>query len=107
MTQNKYYVYVHISTIDDIPFYVGFGHGVRCKVKSKRSDEWKLIASNGYRIELLCDKLSISHANIFEKLYIRIFRKVGFPLVNKINGGTGNTTRREELLRLREKDYHK
>lgn len=113
MKENKFYVYVHISKENDIPFYIGFGQKYRISCKSKRSLEWNKIAINGFYYGKIKDNMSREEANLFEKYCISIFKKIGFNLVNKINGGSGNSKRKsyseeyKKILSLRGKEYWK
>lgn len=94
-TENRFYVYVHISMITNLPFYVGFGQNNRISVKSKRSKEWfDIVCNEGYYYGFLRKEMTREEANIFEKKCIEVFQSLGFNLVNKINGGSGNSKRK-------------
>lgn len=94
MDLNDFYVYVHISTETDLPFYIGFGRKSRIKVKTRRSIEWNEIADKGYYYGFLGENMSREDANLLEKFCIKSFKELGFNLVNKINGGSGNSCRK-------------
>lgn len=95
INDNRFYVYVHVSKTTDLPFYVGFGQKNRITTKSKRSIEWlDIVKREGYYCGFLKKDMERYEANIFEKICIKTFNKIGFNLVNKINGGTGNSKRK-------------
>lgn len=94
--ENNFYVYVHFSKKNDLPFYIGFGQKNRISTKSKRSKEWNdIVERDGYYYGFLKSDLSRSDANAFEKYCIKTFIELGFELVNKINGGSGNSKRKK------------
>lgn len=93
--ENIFYVYIHISKETDLPFYIGFGQKNRIKTKSRRSKEWnEIVDKEGYYYGFLKKEMSRVDANFFEKFCINIFNEIGFKLVNKINGGSGNSSRK-------------
>jgi hypothetical protein len=95
LKSNRFYVYVHISKYTNLPFYVGFGQKNRISVKSKRSKEWVDVVDNeGYYYGFLKKDMTREESNIFEKHCIKSFFELGFNLVNKINGGSGNSKRK-------------
>jgi hypothetical protein len=93
---NDYYVYAHFSRDTDTPFYVGFGRKYRMSTKSKRSKEWfDIVNKHGYYYGELRSNMDRQTANLFEKYCIKTFIEIGFSLVNKINGGSGNSKRKK------------
>jgi hypothetical protein len=88
---NKYYVYIHINSKTDLPFYIGLGQKYRISSKSGRNKKWIEIASNdGYYYGYLKENLSFEDANKYEKEYIKLFKDIGFDLANLNMGGSGN-----------------
>ena len=60
----SYYLYRHLDTINNIPFYIGVGtnsenkYYKRSRDKIRRSDEWKEYVKNvcpNYKIEILLE----------------------------------------------------
>jgi hypothetical protein len=109
---NIFYVYIHISKETDIPFYIGFGQKNRISVKTKRSLEWQEIVKNeDYYYGFLKKNMTREDANEYEKLCIKTFKNIGFNLVNKINGGSGNSNRKKyspeyiKILSERSREY--
>jgi hypothetical protein len=95
LNDNRFYVYVHISKKTDLPFYVGFGQNYRISIKSRRSQEWnEIVEKEDYYYGFLRKNMYREEANLFEKFCIKFFIEIGFNLVNKINGGSGNSKRK-------------
>ena len=93
MTQNKYYIYLHIKLDTGEPFYVGKGTGNRANSKMNRSKWWKnTVTKHNYDVIMLEEGLIEEEALIREIYWIkRIGRKdIGLgPLVNMTDGGEG------------------
>jgi hypothetical protein len=78
-----YTVYVHFSEIDNQPFYVGLGkNDNKCQDKSSRpkqsfdkNSKWFEIAKNGYKIEIISNKLTKNQAYILERELIDTYGK--------------------------------
>lgn len=90
----RYYVYIHWRLSDDLPFYVGKGSGCRAwEVTGKaRNPYWHRVANkHGYRITILFDNLTEHQAFELEKIAIRTFRHMQYPLTNLSDGGEGNS----------------
>ena len=92
--ENNYYIYVHCTLDEDIPFYIGKGKKNRCKHHSDRSDWWKrIVAKHDYYIKILEINLTQEVALSKEKEYILKFGrrqfKNGGTLVNLTDGGDG------------------
>lgn len=92
--EENFYIYVHCTLDENIPFYIGKGKKDRCKQHLDRSDWWKRIANkHDYYIELLEINLTEEEAFAKEKDYISKFGrrqfKNGGTLVNLTDGGEG------------------
>lgn len=94
MEQKIYYVYFHYLVGSDKPFYVGMGHGDRCKATDSRNKLWR-----EYRLgkkwfyELKDTNLTYHEACNLEKKYVKQFGKInnGTGILTNLNdGGTGN-----------------
>jgi hypothetical protein len=91
------YVYRHIRTDKNEPFYIGIGKDATYKrayqcSKTKRSEFWHNIASKGYEVEILMDNLTWEQACEKEKEFISIYGRKDLgkgTLVNLTNGGEG------------------
>lgn len=91
------YVYRHIRTDKNEPFYIGIGKDATYKrayqsSKTKRSDFWHNIAIKGYEVEILMDNLTWEQACEKEKEFISIYGRKDLgkgTLVNLTNGGDG------------------
>lgn len=91
------YVYRHIRTDKNEPFYIGIGKDDTYKrayvnSKDKRSEFWHNIAKNGYEVEILMDNLTWEQACEKEKEFISIYGRKDLSkgtLVNLTDGGEG------------------
>jgi hypothetical protein len=117
------YVYRHIRIDKNEPFYIGIGKDDTYKrayqsSKTKRSDFWHNIASNGYEVEILMDNLTWEQACEKEKEFISIYGRKDLgqgSLVNLTNGGDGAIeiskesieSIRKKLTGLKQSEYTK
>lgn len=90
----NFYIYLHITLDEDIPFYVGKGKKDRCKNHLDKSEWWNnIVNKHDYYIRILDVNLSEEEAFEKEKEYISFFGrrnlKEGGTLVNLTNGGEG------------------
>jgi len=72
--QNKYYIYAHVDSKTNEPFYIGKGTGRRAKQKRPNNPKWmekvKELGGN-YKIEILKDNLTEDEAYELEEIYIK------------------------------------
>lgn len=90
----QYYIYTHTRVGDEHPFYVGKGFGNRAYSTQSRSQFWKNVAKDGYRIEFEFENLSEEDAFQMEKDMIKMYgrRDLGTGcLVNLTGGGEGSS----------------
>lgn len=90
------YVYRHIRTDLNQPFYIGIGtrndnyFRAYQKTKNKRSNFWFNIAKNGYEVEILFDNISKGEAILKEKEFIKLYGRKDINtgiLCNLTDGG--------------------
>lgn len=97
VTDNKYYVYLHIKSSDGTPFYVGKGKGDRCSYIHRRGSFWdNVVNKHGFEVLMLEDNLNETLAFDLECYWIdRIGRRdLGTgPLINLTGGGEGTSGR--------------
>lgn len=100
---NQFYLYRHIRTDLNIPFYIGVGkkelnHGSTLKQEYKRAfrpfdrtKHWKNIAAKGYDVEIIYETDSLEEIKLKEIEFINLYGKSsnGGILVN-INDGGGS-----------------
>ena len=90
---NIFYVYAHYKPNEDMPFYVGKGHGNRSYDKTYRNRWWHNIVNKyGYRVEIMYDNLTEAQAFDLEKEFIKRYGRADLgcgPLVNMTDGGDG------------------
>lgn len=88
-------VYRHVRVDMNQVFYIGIGKELqRAFTKKGRNYDWKLISSNGYRVDILFDNISYDEALQKEKEYIKLYGRMDLglgTLVNKTNVGQGST----------------
>ena len=108
------YVYRHIRTDKNEPFYIGIGSDANYNrahqnSKNKRSDLWHRVSSKGYEVEILMDDLTWEQACEKEKEFISMYGRINKgtgTLSNLTDGGDGSlgaVISPENLLRLKEK----
>ena len=88
---NIAYVYVHTRLDNGLPFYVGKGKGNRYKNQMQRSIHWKNLVKkhNGFNYHKLVENIDDEFAYLIEQEVISKYKWLGYPLVNKTDGGEG------------------
>lgn len=90
MTENRFYVYVHMRKTDDSVFYVGKGCRYRSTSKEGRNPHWHNIANkHGFIAEIVETGLTCEAACAAEIKLIQDLKDQGIKLCNKTNGGEG------------------
>ena len=97
------YLYRHIRTDLNQPFYIGIGSDSNYKrafTKKGRSYSWKDIVykNSPYEVEIILDDLSWDEACAKEKEFIQIYGRKDLnlgPLVNFTDGGEGQWGRKD------------
>lgn len=105
MTQ--YYVYLHLTADEEIPFYVGKGSKNRAYVHSYRSKHWRsIVDKHGLKVEFIAKCLNEIEAFYLENFFIKLYgrKERGGLLVNQTDGGEGQsgaivTDEKRELMR--------
>jgi len=107
MLQKSYYVYVWFRR-NDVPCYVGKGHGDRWKqhlTRSKNRHLSNILAKEKkqMRAEIVANQLTESEAFELEMLLISVIgrRQHGGPLVNSTDGGEGTSGYKHVNRRMR------
>jgi hypothetical protein len=88
---NTAYVYVHTRLDNGLPFYVGKGRGNRYKSPMQRNKHWHNLVNkhNGFNYHKLVENIDNEFAYLIEKEVISKYKWLGYPLVNKTDGGEG------------------
>jgi hypothetical protein len=88
----KFVTYIHLK-LDNSIFYVGKGIERRAKSKHSRNQHWKNTVKKygGFKSEILAYWGTEEEAFSHEKLLISCFKDMGYKLVNKTDGGEGNS----------------
>lgn len=86
-----FYVYAHKRADDGSVFYIGKGTKRRAYNKSRNSHWKNIVAKHGYTIEFLATGLDEEFAFLVEQEAIDLYRRRGFVLANKTDGGEGST----------------
>jgi hypothetical protein len=88
-----FYVYIHYTADDNVPFYVGKGYADRAYVTKGRNEWWNnIVNKHGYNVEIIHENLTDEEAI---KIEIETIAKIGRrdkkegPLVNLTDGGEG------------------
>jgi hypothetical protein len=69
ISNNKYYVYAHITLTSNEIFYVGKGMGKRCYNVKRRSKYWdRIVNKYGYDIIILEDNLT-NEESLLKEVY--------------------------------------
>jgi len=85
----QHYTYAHLSTADNSIFYIGKGQKKRAYVKGGHNAEWKKIADQGYKIEILAQWTTADEAYEHERLLVSCAKDLKWPIVNISEGGKG------------------
>lgn len=90
-TSNSY-VYVHYKSSDGTPFYVGKGStGYRHTSKASRNKHWHFIVNkHGFYAAKVVENVDDELAYLSEIELIDKYKKLGFSLANKTEGGEGH-----------------
>lgn len=88
---NTAYVYVHTRLDNGLPFYVGKGKGNRYKSPMQRNKHWHNLVNkhNGFNYHKLVENIDDEFAYLIEQEVISKYKWLGYPLVNKTDGGEG------------------
>lgn len=107
--ENIHYVYIHIRSDNNEPFYIGIGKDRRAWTfgRTARSPEWRSVYLNhGVDVVIYEHSLSPNEAMDIEKELISDYRDAGYDLVNKSSGGqygsSGVIRSRETRMKLRD-----
>lgn len=109
--KDNYYVYLHLTLDEDIPFYVGKGKNQRCKNHLHRSEWWNnIVNKHDYYIKILDINLTEEEAFSKEIEYINKYGRKQFgnggTLINLTDGGEGSAGKiytEEEKQKISEK----
>ena len=88
----QFYTYIHAKP-DGIPFYVGKGQGKRMFNLTKRNPHHKNVIAKYGKSNIGIGKIDCSSEDIAFNLeigMIKCFKRTGYELVNKSNGGEGS-----------------
>jgi hypothetical protein len=85
------YVYIHKRLSTGLPFYIGKGTGKRLFNKQQRSKHWHNVINKdgGFTAEKIVENVDDEFAFLAEIEAIDKYRKLGFKLINRTNGGEG------------------
>lgn len=89
-----YYTYAHYRSDDGKLFYIGKGNsrGNRHSSSRNRNQHWhRVVNKHGFRVEILAHWKNEIEAFDHEKVLIRTFRELGYPLTNITDGGEGTS----------------
>lgn len=91
--KQDFYIYLHLTADEGIPFYVGKGRLRRAYTKHGRSDFWKnIVQKHGFHVEIISTGLNEQDAFLHEKRLISFYgkrRSGDGPLINLTDGGDG------------------
>lgn len=90
--EKKYYVYAHITPIENKVFYIGIGKNDRViDAGSKRNKAWKKVVyeNNGFLFKFLHENLTKEESLVLERKYIK---EIGLENLTNIVGEEGNST---------------
>jgi hypothetical protein len=103
---NTWYVYSHIRLDKNSPFYIGIGNQKAYKrafMKKGRNKIWKsIVEKTKYEVQILIDNLTKEEADIKEKYYISVYKKIkdGGILCNLTDGGDGCSGYKHDKIAL-------
>lgn len=84
-----FYTYAHLKPCGTI-FYIGKGSLKRAHAKDNRNKHWKnIVAKYGYSVKILAPWKQEKEALEHEKFLIKVFKDLGYSLVNYTEGGEG------------------
>lgn len=87
---NNFYVYRHIRSDTNIPFYVGKGKDNRAYSTKNRNKYWHhIINSTKYEVEIILENLTEMQAFSKEKEFIKLYKTLGYCVANFTDGGEG------------------
>lgn len=91
---DDFYIYIHLTHDDGVPFYVGKGRGKRAYSKHARSSLWNNVVAkhSGFKVEFLAENLNEEQAHCHERRFISFYGRRDLrlgPLVNLTDGGEG------------------
>jgi hypothetical protein len=91
LSMNTAYVYIHKRLSTGLPFYIGKGTGKRLFNKQQRSKHWHNVINKdgGFAAEKIVENVDDEFAFLAEIEAIDKYRKLGFKLINRTNGGEG------------------
>lgn len=90
MTNNNFYVYVHMRKTDDSVFYVGKGCRYRSTSKESRNPHWhNIVNKHGFIAEIVETGLTCEEACAAEIKLIKNLKDQGIKLCNRTDGGEG------------------
>lgn len=86
----KFYVYIHFTKDELVPFYIGKGKNNRKDSIYSRNKYWKnKVAKHGFISDILKTFEKEEDAFLYEKEMIQFFKSEGFELCNLTDGGEG------------------
>lgn len=90
--EKKYYVYAHLTPIENKIFYIGIGKNDRViDAGARRNKSWKKVVyeNNGFLFKFLHKNLTKEESLILERKYIN---EIGLENLTNIVGEEGNST---------------
>lgn len=93
------YVYVHTRLNSGLPFYVGKGSGKRISDTKQRNKHWQNVVNRdgGFNSFKIVENIDDELAYLAEIETIDKYKKIGYKLVNRTNGGEGQFGNRVNL----------
>jgi hypothetical protein len=78
-----HYIYLHRRLSDGKVFYVGKGQGKRAWLSVARTNAWQvMVCQHGKKVEIFMENVSPELIDENEQAAIRLFVRMGEPLVN-------------------------
>jgi hypothetical protein len=92
--KTEYYTYAHVRNDTNKIFYIGKGCRQRAFSKAGHNRWWnRIVEKHGYTADILAYWSTEAEAFEHEKFLIECFRKMGYELVNRTDGGEGSSGR--------------